>query len=244
MKTAEEQELKNEIRHIFDSGANNIRIFEMVKTFIDRRYQQQPSRELLKKAFRAGSAWADDWDVGDDFVPTEPNFEEWYNRLVSELSEGEEEKVSALAFVESCADMTEYVAGKKIAHRFRKYTIPVIEYNELRQAAKDFDNEQNQPEHPDNSLRELEKILNDYLTDEEIKEIGDALKALRKSVKPTSEWNDFLDSIKDYEIISDEEIEQVACDEMQQDWNDLAYQKVYKDGFVDGAEWMRDKLIK
>ena len=52
---------------------------------------------------------------------------------------GSTAKRTATAFVESCADMTEYVAGKKIAHRFRKYTIPVIEYNELRKAAKDFD---------------------------------------------------------------------------------------------------------
>ena len=50
------------------------------------------------------------------------------------------DKISATAFVESCGDMPEYVAGKKVAHRFRKYTIPVIEYNELRKAAKDFDN--------------------------------------------------------------------------------------------------------
>ena len=59
------------------------------------------------------------------------------------------DKISATAFVESCGDMPEYVAGKKVAHRFRKYTIPVIEYNELRKAAKDFDNKQAQPEYSD-----------------------------------------------------------------------------------------------
>ena len=39
--------------------------------------------------------------------------------------------------------------------------------------------EQPQPQQLDNSLRELEKILNDYLIDEEIEEIRDALKALK-----------------------------------------------------------------
>jgi uncharacterized protein len=34
-----------------------------------------------------------------------------------------------------------------------------------------------------------------------------------------------------------DKIEQVACDEMQQDWNDLRFQSVYKDGFTDGAKW-------
>lgn len=39
---------------------------------------------------------------------------------------------------------------------------------------------------------------------------------------------------------SDNKIEQVACDEMQQDWNDIRYKKVYHDGFVDGSKWVRD----
>jgi hypothetical protein len=37
MNKEHEIELKNEIAHIFDSGANKIRIFEMVKNFIDKR---------------------------------------------------------------------------------------------------------------------------------------------------------------------------------------------------------------
>lgn len=37
MLKKEQEELKNEIQHIFDSGANEIRIFEMVKMFIDNR---------------------------------------------------------------------------------------------------------------------------------------------------------------------------------------------------------------
>jgi hypothetical protein len=39
MTTQDEQSLKNEIQHIFDSGANEVRIFEMVKTFIEKRGQ-------------------------------------------------------------------------------------------------------------------------------------------------------------------------------------------------------------
>jgi len=44
--------------------------------------------------------------------------------------------------------------------------------------------------------------------------------------------------------VKEEEIEQVACDEMQQDWNDLAYQNVYHGGFKDGAKWMQERLNK
>lgn len=47
--------------------------------------------------------------------------------------------VGASAFVESCIDLTTYVQGSKIDHRFRKLTIPVIEFNELRDAAKKYD---------------------------------------------------------------------------------------------------------
>jgi hypothetical protein len=37
MNKEHEIELKNEIAHIFDSGANEIRIFEMVKNFIEEK---------------------------------------------------------------------------------------------------------------------------------------------------------------------------------------------------------------
>jgi hypothetical protein len=40
----------------------------------------------------------------------------------------------------------------------------------------------------------------------------------------------------------DNAINQVACDEMQQDWNDLKFQKVYKDGYIDGATWLRNNV--
>ncbi|MCL5460445.1 hypothetical protein M3M33_17535, partial [Loigolactobacillus coryniformis] len=37
METSIEKQLKAEIAHIFDSGANELRVFEMVKNFIDNR---------------------------------------------------------------------------------------------------------------------------------------------------------------------------------------------------------------
>tara|TARA_R110000787_G_scaffold154134_2_gene267934 strand:- start:1034 stop:1174 length:141 start_codon:yes stop_codon:yes gene_type:complete len=37
MTDQEKTDLKVEIQHIFDSGANEIRIFNMVQTLIDRR---------------------------------------------------------------------------------------------------------------------------------------------------------------------------------------------------------------
>ena len=49
--------------------------------------------------------------------------------------------VNARAFVESCGNLAEYVDGSKIAHRFKNFTIPVIEYNELRKAADYYDSE-------------------------------------------------------------------------------------------------------
>lgn len=46
MNYKEEQELKLEIDHIFESGANEIRIFEMVKNFIDRMPNQPATLEV------------------------------------------------------------------------------------------------------------------------------------------------------------------------------------------------------
>lgn len=37
MTELQEKQLKQEIQHIFDSGANEIRVFEMVKNFINNR---------------------------------------------------------------------------------------------------------------------------------------------------------------------------------------------------------------
>ena len=39
MKTIDQQELKQEIQHIMDSGVNEIRLFEMMNMFFDRRVE-------------------------------------------------------------------------------------------------------------------------------------------------------------------------------------------------------------
>jgi hypothetical protein len=41
--------------------------------------------------------------------------------------------------------------------------------------------------------------------------------------------------------VSDKEIEQVADDEKQQDWDRLEYRDIYRDGFIDGAHWMQER---
>lgn len=45
MTEKDEKQLKNEIAHIFESGANEIRVFEMVKIFINSR------RDIYKSEF-------------------------------------------------------------------------------------------------------------------------------------------------------------------------------------------------
>jgi hypothetical protein len=42
--------------------------------------------------------------------------------------------------------------------------------------------------------------------------------------------------------VSAKEILQVANDEKQKDWNELKYQDVYRDGFVEGAHWMQARI--
>jgi len=96
---------------------------------------------ILNKYSKTDYDWLRDF-YNQDILVIDPMD---YHKIAEELStpsqhQPVEDKISATAFVESCGDMPEYVAGKKVAHRFRKYTIPVIEYNELRKAAKDFDN--------------------------------------------------------------------------------------------------------
>ena len=39
MTEQDEKQLWMEIEHIFDSGANELRVFNMVKAFIEKRYQ-------------------------------------------------------------------------------------------------------------------------------------------------------------------------------------------------------------
>lgn len=63
--------------------------------------------------------------------------------------------------------------------------------------------------------------------------------------------NDFLGFQKESilhnetkQVITDEEIEQIASDEMQQDWNDLKFENVYRTGFVDGAKMVKRRHIQ
>ncbi len=42
MTEQDEKQLWMEIEHIFDSGANELRVFNMVKGFIEKRYQTLP----------------------------------------------------------------------------------------------------------------------------------------------------------------------------------------------------------
>lgn len=40
MTEQDEKQLLLEIEHIFDSGANELRVFNMVKAFVEKRYQE------------------------------------------------------------------------------------------------------------------------------------------------------------------------------------------------------------
>ena len=55
MNEIEKEQLRMEIQHIFDSGANEIRIFEMVKSFIESRngVNKLPIHDVI------GSFWSD-----------------------------------------------------------------------------------------------------------------------------------------------------------------------------------------
>jgi len=47
MKKQLEESLKREIEHIFDSGANEIRILEMLKNFINKNYVEKITEPLI-----------------------------------------------------------------------------------------------------------------------------------------------------------------------------------------------------
>jgi len=51
MSTKDKKDLENEVQHIFDSGANELRILEMVETFIDRRYISNIEATHLKAGY-------------------------------------------------------------------------------------------------------------------------------------------------------------------------------------------------
>ena len=54
MENIEEEQLKVEVQHIFDSGANGIRILEMVKSFINSRktYTERQMDDAYDKGFK------------------------------------------------------------------------------------------------------------------------------------------------------------------------------------------------
>lgn len=66
MNQVEAEQLRMEIAHIFESGANEIRIFEMVKSFIESRQQvnKLPIHIVIERAFNAGRERIPhpDWD--------------------------------------------------------------------------------------------------------------------------------------------------------------------------------------
>ena len=60
MTAQDEQSLKKEIQHIFNSGANEVRIFEMVKTFIKKRGQALYIHDV-SNSFEYTSGYKDGW---------------------------------------------------------------------------------------------------------------------------------------------------------------------------------------
>ena len=74
--------------------------------------------------------------------------------------------------------------------------------------------------------------LRQYLFKASFSAEADRLSALR-----------LLDKIENQKV-DRKEIEQVAGDECQQDFDKLEYRDVYRDGFIAGAEWMSYKLAK
>ena len=62
MNEQDEKQLWLEIEHIFDSGANKLRVFNMVKSFIEKRYQSLHLTTVVEqsKQFYCNNR---DWDV-------------------------------------------------------------------------------------------------------------------------------------------------------------------------------------
>ena len=52
MTEQDEKQLWMEIEHIFDSGANELRVFNMVKGFIEKRYQTLPLTCVFTNDFK------------------------------------------------------------------------------------------------------------------------------------------------------------------------------------------------
>jgi hypothetical protein len=80
MDIISEEQLKVEIAHIFDSGANEIRILEMVKSFIDRRnvVNKISSNPMLA-----------------DRLPNAEDVKRWYQLLVGKSEEAMQKDIEA-----------------------------------------------------------------------------------------------------------------------------------------------------
>lgn len=81
MTEQDEVDLKNEIQHIFDSGANENRIFEMVKMFIDWRYTDTISTNKTTKRLLTASRLGINFDYGDGH--------RWINFYEEEVTDNE-----------------------------------------------------------------------------------------------------------------------------------------------------------
>ena len=81
--------------------------------------------------------------------------------FADELSslQGEQKKekkiFNAKEFVESCNDLTTYISGKKVDYRFKGFTIPVVEFNELRERAKEYDT--TQPQEQEDGMKDAKE---------------------------------------------------------------------------------------
>lgn len=72
-------------------------------------------------------------------------FDEWLKTCAGNPVEQSTEQqcniadVNCCAFVDEIAKHTEYIRGRNYKNEYRKLMIPVIEYNELKQLASDYD---------------------------------------------------------------------------------------------------------
>lgn len=80
----------------------------------------------------------------------------------------------------------------------------------------------------------------DYLK-HQLRPSQDAYDKLKQQVEALTAENQRLKEALE-KLPNEKEISQVACDEMQQDWVDLRFQDVYKNGFIWGAIWMKRKV--
>lgn len=60
MNKNDENQLKIEIAHIFESGANEIRIFNMIENFINKRNQQNQQFLINWEQYKKSNWWQSD----------------------------------------------------------------------------------------------------------------------------------------------------------------------------------------